>query len=287
MDFDPYYNWLGIPPAESAGGGPNHYRLLGLNTFEENADAISNAADRVMAHLRTYQTGKHSALSQRLLSEVAQARVCLLDAEKKAAYDHQLLAQVSLPEPAIEPASLPATPPASPLLLRSPKRLTAKKPARQRRRSRTLEVMLTIGGLLAMIGVAIALGYVWRTAPIPATSSQRKSQTAPAEGPDPKLRESTTSGHADKRQEATESKIEPKPAAEEAPAEPRNKSAKPKTPPKKKKPSKKPAAVPKDRMEDKSPQPSQDSNGALRAFPNSVVLRASGSLLDPSASPIC
>ena len=91
MDFDPYYQWLGIPPAESAGGGPNYYRLLGLSLLEENADAISNAADRVMSHLRTFQTGKNAVLSQKLLGEVAQAHICLLDPQKKAAYDSTLL----------------------------------------------------------------------------------------------------------------------------------------------------------------------------------------------------
>lgn len=47
-----------------------------------------------MAHLRNYQTGKHADLSQRLLNEVAAARVCLLNGAKKAAYDKQLRAKV-------------------------------------------------------------------------------------------------------------------------------------------------------------------------------------------------
>ena len=40
--------------------------------------------------LRTFQSGKQAALSQRLLSEVAVAMLCLLKVEKKAAYDEQL-----------------------------------------------------------------------------------------------------------------------------------------------------------------------------------------------------
>ncbi len=86
-DFDPYRTWLGIPPEDQP---PNHYRLLGIAPFEDQATAIEHAADRQMAHLRTLQTGKHPALSQRLLNEVATARVCLLNTEKKAAYDRQL-----------------------------------------------------------------------------------------------------------------------------------------------------------------------------------------------------
>lgn len=85
--FDPYHTWLGIPPEEQP---PNHYRLLGITVFETNADAISNACDRQMLLLRTFQAGKHSALSQKLLNEVAAAKICLLDPDKKAVYNEQL-----------------------------------------------------------------------------------------------------------------------------------------------------------------------------------------------------
>jgi hypothetical protein len=98
-DFNPYHVWLGIPPDEQPA---NHYRLLSLRLFESSADVIDNAADRQMAHLRTIQVGKNSELSQRLLNEVAAARVCLLDPKKRAAYDQQLRTK------------LPATPAAAP-----------------------------------------------------------------------------------------------------------------------------------------------------------------------------
>lgn len=76
--FDAYRKWLGILPTEQP---PDHYRLLGIVRFEDDADTISNAADRQMAHVRTFQTGPHSALSQKLLNEIAAARVCLLPTE--------------------------------------------------------------------------------------------------------------------------------------------------------------------------------------------------------------
>lgn len=88
--FDPYRKWLGIPPAEQP---PNHYRLLGIGLFEDDPDTISGAADRQMGHVRTFQTGPQSALSQRLLNEISAARICLLNAEKKAAYDARLRAE--------------------------------------------------------------------------------------------------------------------------------------------------------------------------------------------------
>ena len=85
--FDPYHKWLGIPPEEQP---PNCYRLLGLPLFEDQAEVIDNAADQRMVHLRSFQAGQHSKLSQKLLNEVSAARVMLLDAAKKAAYDEQL-----------------------------------------------------------------------------------------------------------------------------------------------------------------------------------------------------
>jgi hypothetical protein len=90
--FDPYRKWLGIPKREQP---PNHYRLLALDWFEEDPEVIDAAADRQMAHVRTYQGGRHADDSQRLLNELAAARVCLLNAEKKAAYDAQLRAELA------------------------------------------------------------------------------------------------------------------------------------------------------------------------------------------------
>ncbi|MHC4179962.1 MAG: serine/threonine-protein kinase, partial [Planctomycetota bacterium] len=101
--FDPYHVWLGIPPSEQP---PDHYRLLGVPLFEADATVIANAADQRMAHLRTFQRDKHARLSERLLNEVAAARVCLLNSGKKAAYDRQLRTTL---QPSAPPA--PVTPP--------------------------------------------------------------------------------------------------------------------------------------------------------------------------------
>ena len=103
-EFDPYRKWLGIPPKDQP---PNHYRLLSLELFEDDPDAISNAADRQMAHLRTFQTGPHSSLSQRLLNECSAARLCLLSKEKKATYDGGLRKQTA---PATKPPALAPAP---------------------------------------------------------------------------------------------------------------------------------------------------------------------------------
>ncbi len=86
-NFDPYHKWLGISPKDQP---PNHYRLLAIELFESDSDVIEGAADRQMAHVRTFQAGQNSGLSQRILNELSAARVCLLNPDKKAEYDRQL-----------------------------------------------------------------------------------------------------------------------------------------------------------------------------------------------------
>jgi hypothetical protein len=85
--FDPYYRWLAIPHKDQPA---NHYRLLGLELFEADTDVIRDAGARQTAHVRTYQLGQHSELSQEILNEIAAALSCLRDEKRKAAYDNFL-----------------------------------------------------------------------------------------------------------------------------------------------------------------------------------------------------
>lgn len=103
--FDPYHQWLCIPPEEQP---PNHYRLLGLTPFECDPEIIDYAADQRMKHVRTLQAGRHEADAQRMLNELSAARVCLLDAKKRAKYDKTLrrAGVLELPESHEEPLSL-------------------------------------------------------------------------------------------------------------------------------------------------------------------------------------
>ncbi|MBX9792646.1 MAG: hypothetical protein K2Y37_27410 [Pirellulales bacterium] len=126
--FDPYLKWLGIRSSERP---PNHYALLGLSLYEDDPEVISNAADRQMSHVRTFQVGPHSQWSQRLLNELAAAKLCLLRSDRKAAYDAALgerIAATAVAHPVAEFAEQPhaveappvdtaasyASPPASP-----------------------------------------------------------------------------------------------------------------------------------------------------------------------------
>lgn len=89
MSFDPYQQWFGIPPSEQP---PSLYRLLGVEEFEADPDKLHRAALERIAALRKHQAGKHSDLSQQLMNEVSQARIILLDPQRKAEYDLTLAA---------------------------------------------------------------------------------------------------------------------------------------------------------------------------------------------------
>jgi hypothetical protein len=90
--FDAYYKWLGISPRDQP---PNYYRLLGIDIFEESPDVIANVADQRMAHIRSFQTSQYAAVSQRILNEIAAARICLLTIAKKSDYDKRLHGQLA------------------------------------------------------------------------------------------------------------------------------------------------------------------------------------------------
>ena len=172
MSFDPYYVWLGIPPAEQP---PNHYRLLGLASFEENPAVIQGAADRQMAHVRTFQSGPNAAASQRLLSELAAAASCLFDAAKKGSYDQQLRARLaplaggaSVPRtvyvPVPVPVQVPARVPAAPQpTVSAPQLSGAGAPKSRRQRSTAAElVKVALGGMAGLAVSALLLRFVFQ-----------------------------------------------------------------------------------------------------------------------------
>jgi hypothetical protein len=100
--FDPYHKWLGIPPKDQP---PTHYRLLGIEVFEADPDVIESAADQRMTHVRSFQSGSKVELTQRILNEIATARLCLLNPTEKEAYDRQLRGQMTAAD------SIPSVPP--------------------------------------------------------------------------------------------------------------------------------------------------------------------------------
>ncbi len=162
--FDPYLKWLGIPPKHQP---PNAYRLLGVELFESDADVIDNAADQRMAHLRNFAGGQHSEWSQKILNEIATARVRLLNTEQKTAYDevlrNQLEAQkrpavraVARPEPRVKAAPVAKTVPVIDALKTETHRPVAIV-ADSKQRSLWMYLAAIAGGVLVVI---IVLAFV-------------------------------------------------------------------------------------------------------------------------------
>jgi ankyrin repeat protein len=93
-NFDPYREWLGIQPQDQPA---HYYRLLGISTFESDANEIAAAAERTQSAIQAHADGPHTAAATRLSAEVSFARRCLLDAEWRAIYDAQLRAAQAAP----------------------------------------------------------------------------------------------------------------------------------------------------------------------------------------------
>ena len=146
--FDPYHQWLGIPPHEQP---PDHYQLLGIPLFESSASVISNAADQRMSFLKSVQIGEHIQFSQDLLNRVAQAKLCLLNADKKSAYDETLRKQraeaAKKSRPVIAPRVTSSPPPS--LVDTSPPRHRQAQPAKRLFSTGRVLTLIVLAGVLA------------------------------------------------------------------------------------------------------------------------------------------
>ena len=171
MNFDPYHTWLGIAPSEQPA---SLYRLLGIAEFESNREVITNAADRQMRHVHSMNIGPYAALSQKLLGEISQARVKLLDPEQKARYDLQLQ-QAKQAAAAMSAATNPLTSTGTRRLLaddpqQQPQSTTSKKETvttikrAHRRRNPVFELArIVIGGIVGLGIGALILSYLGKS----------------------------------------------------------------------------------------------------------------------------
>lgn len=96
--FDPYAQWLGIPPEEQP---PDHYRLLGLPRFEPSRQAIADAIQARVALLAEHRTGPLAEQAAKLAGQIAAAGACLLDPQRRAAYDRRLQ-KANVPAPPVQ-----------------------------------------------------------------------------------------------------------------------------------------------------------------------------------------
>lgn len=87
--FDPYVQWLKIPPNRQP---PTYYDLLGLTPLECDVARVHAASQEKIEFLRSLQMGPQRELVLRLIGEVSKADACLTNQQRKSEYDAELLA---------------------------------------------------------------------------------------------------------------------------------------------------------------------------------------------------
>ncbi len=90
--LDVYRDWLQI---KETARPLDHYQILRLKQFEDDAGKIREHYRRLNAHVRKFATGEFAQQSQELLNELAKAMLCLTDASRKRDYDAGLGRKVS------------------------------------------------------------------------------------------------------------------------------------------------------------------------------------------------
>jgi hypothetical protein len=104
MNHELICSWLGLPPGRWP---PDHYRLLGLEPGENNAELIEQRVHQRLDSVRRYQM-MHPEQATEAMNRLAQAFVCLMEPAAKKFYDATLL---GLPAPVQEPAPPPVLQP--------------------------------------------------------------------------------------------------------------------------------------------------------------------------------
>ena len=183
--FDPYQQWLGIPPSEQP---VTHYRLLGLRLFESDARIIAHAVQLRFDHVRSCDDGQHPEAVERLLEHVAAARDTLRNPRLKAQYDEMLarkqarsgppspasaVASPSVSAPPVEHAQAAANATSRPDQHAMPTVSVVTNGAPKTTPSRTPPTLLIFTG--ALTGLAVLLGFAvwiafndrWAATPLP------------------------------------------------------------------------------------------------------------------------
>ena len=183
--FDAYHKWLGIAPKDQP---PNHYRLWALICFESDPDVIAAAADQRMTHVRSFQTGKYSGLSQKLLNEIAAAKICLLNLAKARAYDEQLRKEMEPSFPEAMPLEVtpvqasPSLPEAIPSAFDFDPLPTLRKKNVKKNLKQLPLVLAAMFGILLLAGIAL----MWISQSNGISESKREVASKPIDDPKPR-----------------------------------------------------------------------------------------------------
>jgi hypothetical protein len=128
MSHELICTWLGLAPGDWP---PDHYRLLGLEPGEADAERIEQRVHERLDAVRRYQL-LHPELVTEAMNRLAQAYVCLTDPEARRAYDSVRLGRPTgngtQPKPA-PPAPPPVPVVATPIPVPEPARPEPPAPA--------------------------------------------------------------------------------------------------------------------------------------------------------------
>jgi len=86
--FNPYHKWLGIPVEKCP---PTYYDLLQIAVDERDRDVILMAIERQKTHLQQFRAGKQAKQADRLIYELDEAELTLLNREMREEYDQRVL----------------------------------------------------------------------------------------------------------------------------------------------------------------------------------------------------
>lgn len=86
--FNPYHKWLGIPVEKCP---PTYYDLLQIAVDERDRDVILMAVERQKNHLQQFRAGKQAKQADRLIYELDEAELTLLNREMREEYDQRVL----------------------------------------------------------------------------------------------------------------------------------------------------------------------------------------------------
>jgi HEAT repeat protein len=135
--FDPYQQWLGIPPEQQP---PDHHRLLGIPAGDHSRRAITEAARQRTVQLLEFRTAPNARECARLINEIVEARAALL---KLAPEEPAAPRPETLPTPEITPRPVPP-----------PRR------ARAGRQPATIRRLALAGAALALVLIGVIVGMV-------------------------------------------------------------------------------------------------------------------------------
>jgi hypothetical protein len=178
--FDAYHKWLGIPKDQQP---PTHYQLLGIAPTELDPEVIRGAAARQIAHVRTFQSGPHAVDCARILNELAEAKLVLLNPSRRAAYDDPLAARtpavVAAPAQLDTPQDPAALPPELATIRTEPPENTLRTRARRPRPSRWALRVAPLVLFVTAAGLTLRLGTTPTSAPSPRPPSPPTPPSAP------------------------------------------------------------------------------------------------------------